>query len=71
MHKLTPIAALVAVAALALPVASWADEAPEEVPGSVEAFRAEADRHIDDWLDFGRSLCGAFVTAAERVAISV
>ena len=52
-------------------VASWADEAPEEVPGTVAGFLAEADRHIDDWLDFGRSLCGAFVTAAERVAISV
>jgi len=52
-------------------VASWADEAPEEVPGTVADFLAEADRHIDGWLDFGRSLCGAFVTAAERVAVSV
>src|SRR5256885_13045347 len=32
MHKLTPIAALVAVAALALPVASWADDGTPAQP---------------------------------------
>ena len=52
-------------------VGSWADESPDEVPGTVAGFLAEADQHMDEWLDFGRSLCGAFVTAAERVAISV
>jgi GMP synthase (glutamine-hydrolysing) len=52
-------------------VSSWADESPDEVPGGVEDFLAEADQRLDEWLRFGRSLCGAFVTAAERVAISV
>jgi len=52
-------------------VSSWVDEAPGEVPRTAAKFLAETDRHMDDWLDFGRSLCGAFVTAAERVAIPV
>jgi GMP synthase-like glutamine amidotransferase len=50
-------------------VSSWVDESPEEVPGTAESFLAGVDRNMDDWLDFGHSLCGAFVTAAERVAI--
>ncbi len=52
-------------------VRSWVDEAPEEVPGDVEDFLAASDRHMSGWLDLGRSLCDAFVTAAERVVISV
>jgi GMP synthase (glutamine-hydrolysing) len=48
---------------------SWADESPEAVPGGVEDFVAQADRRLDEWLRLGRSLCGAFVTAAERIAV--
>ncbi len=51
-------------------VSSWVEEAPEEVPVDVGDFLARADQHLDEWLDFGRSLCGAFVTAAERVAVT-
>jgi GMP synthase (glutamine-hydrolysing) len=52
-------------------VSSWAEESPDEVPGGVRDFLTAADQRLDEWLRFGRSLCGAFVTAAERVAISV
>jgi GMP synthase (glutamine-hydrolysing) len=51
-------------------ISSWAEESPEEVPGGVAGFLAEADQRLDEWLRFGQSLCGAFVVAAERVAIS-
>jgi GMP synthase (glutamine-hydrolysing) len=51
-------------------VSSWVDESPEEVPGTVADFLAETDQRLDEWLRFGRSLCGAFVTAAERVAVT-
>ena len=49
--------------------ASWVNEEPEEASGGAEAFLAETERHIDAWVRFGESLCGAFVETAERVAI--
>jgi len=51
-------------------VASWAGNSPDEVPGTVEEFLAEADARIEEWERLGRSLCGAFVEVAERVAVS-
>ena len=48
-------------------VASWIAESPEEVPGTPEALLAETDRRIAGWVSLGRSLCGGFVDAAERV----
>jgi GMP synthase (glutamine-hydrolysing) len=50
-------------------VSSWVEESPEEVPGNVEELLVETKTRIEDWTELGRSLCGAFVTAAERVAI--
>ncbi len=50
-------------------VASWVDESPEELPVPAEEFLAGTDRYIADWLDLGRSLCGAFVRVAERVSV--
>jgi GMP synthase-like glutamine amidotransferase len=52
-------------------VSSWVEESPEELPGGVEDFRAGTEARIEGWTELGRSLCGAFVMAAERVAISV
>ena len=49
-------------------VASWIDEAPGEAP---EGLAAESAQRIDGWISLGRSLCGAFVTAAERVSAPV
>ena len=50
---------------------SWVDEWPEEAPGTAADFLVEAERHIEEWMRFGRSLCDAFVHAAERVATAV
>jgi len=44
-------------------VASWADETADDVP---PALLADTDAHIDAWVSLGRSLCGAFLDAAER-----
>jgi GMP synthase-like glutamine amidotransferase len=52
-------------------LASWVDESPDEVPGGAEEFLAEAEARIEEWTELGRSLCGAFVEVAERVAVSV
>jgi GMP synthase (glutamine-hydrolysing) len=48
-------------------VASWVEESPEEVPGSADELLAETDRRIDEWVELGRSLCAAFLAAAEGV----
>lgn len=46
-------------------VARWVEESPDEVPGPAELL-AETDRRIDAWERLGRSLCDAFLAAAER-----
>jgi GMP synthase (glutamine-hydrolysing) len=51
-------------------VQSWVDE-KEEVPLDDEALMAETRERIGAWNDLGRSLCGAFMDAAERVAAPV
>ena len=48
-------------------VQSWVDE-KEEVPIDDAALMAETSERIGAWNDLGRDLCGAFVTAAERIA---
>jgi GMP synthase (glutamine-hydrolysing) len=48
----------------------WIQEAPEEIPGTSEEFLSAFDRHRDDWDAFGRTLCGNFIEAAERVAVT-
>ena len=48
-------------------VQSWVDE-KEQVPIDDAALMAETSERIGAWNDLGRDLCGAFVTAAERVA---
>jgi GMP synthase (glutamine-hydrolysing) len=50
-------------------VQSWVDE-KEEVPIDDAALMAETSERIGAWNDLGRALCGAFVTAAERVAVT-
>ena len=42
-------------------VASWADESPEPPP---PALAGGTEEHIDGWMRFGRTLCGAFLDAA-------
>ena len=42
----------------------------DEVPGPPEEILAEFDRQADEWEAFGRALCGNFVEAAERVAVT-
>jgi len=51
-------------------VQSWVDE-KEEVPIDDAALMAETSERIEAWNDLGRNLCGAFVTAAERIATPV
>jgi GMP synthase (glutamine-hydrolysing) len=48
-------------------VQSWVDE-KEEVPIDDAALMAATAERIGAWNDLGRTLCGAFMTAAERVA---
>jgi GMP synthase (glutamine-hydrolysing) len=50
-------------------VSGWVDEWPEEVPGRSRELLAETDARMEEWTGLGRSLCGAFVRAAERVAV--
>ena len=47
-------------------VEQWIVEEPDASDG--ERLRAETREKIEAWNDLGRSLCGAFVEAAERVA---
>jgi GMP synthase-like glutamine amidotransferase len=49
---------------------SWVAEAGE-VPGTSEEFLADFDRYADEWAELGRTLCGNFVEAAQRVAVGV
>jgi GMP synthase-like glutamine amidotransferase len=46
-------------------VESWVAEEPEAV-GDPESFLAEARNRMPAWNELGRSLCAAFLTAAER-----
>jgi GMP synthase-like glutamine amidotransferase len=48
-------------------VEGWIAEEPE-APIDGEALLAETRARIAEWNDLGRTLCGAFVEAAERVA---
>jgi GMP synthase (glutamine-hydrolysing) len=48
---------------------TWLEEAPEELPVTPEAFLADFDEHAAEWEALGAALCGAFVEAAERVAV--
>ncbi len=43
---------------------------PDEIPGPPEEMLAEFDRQADSWEAFGRRLCGNFIEAAERVAVT-
>jgi len=49
-------------------VASWAAESADDVP---RALLADTASHIDAWVRFGRSLCSAFIAAAERATLAV
>ena len=48
----------------------WIEETPEEVPGSIDDFLAQTEARLADWNELGRTLCGAFLDAAEqRIAV--
>lgn len=47
----------------------WVSESPEELPGTAEDVLAAFDEHADEWDTIGRTLCGSFVEAAERVTV--
>ena len=49
-------------------LAVWLDShnPAEDGPIDIDAFRAENDKRIADWNDFGRMLCGRFLTVAEE-----
>jgi GMP synthase (glutamine-hydrolysing) len=47
-------------------LASWIDDPSEPAPDR-ERLRAETVRKIGAWNELGRTLCGAFLTAAERM----
>jgi GMP synthase (glutamine-hydrolysing) len=49
----------------------WFAVAPDEIPGTPHEFLAEFDAQADEWEATGRTLCGNFVEAAERVAVGV
>jgi GMP synthase (glutamine-hydrolysing) len=48
-------------------VEGWMEEAPEELPLPAERMTRELAERIDLWNTLGRSLCGAFCDAVERV----
>jgi GMP synthase (glutamine-hydrolysing) len=48
-------------------VEGWVKE-DEPLPVDADVLLRETRERIDDWNAFGRNLCGAFITAAERVA---
>jgi GMP synthase (glutamine-hydrolysing) len=50
-------------------VEEWLAESPEELPGTAEGFLADFDAHSEQWETIGRSLCGSFVEAADRVTL--
>jgi hypothetical protein len=47
-------------------VEQWAGEEPEAAP--ISRRLDETRSRIEEWNELGRSLCGAFVEVAERVA---
>lgn len=47
----------------------WVAESTEGLPGSAGEFLTAFDEHADEWDAIGRTLCGSFVEAAERVAV--
>jgi GMP synthase (glutamine-hydrolysing) len=51
-------------------VEGWVAEEPE-APVDLDALLTETRARIGEWNDVGRTLCGAFVEAAERVATLV
>ena len=50
-------------------VERWVDEEPAELPTSAASFLADFDCHAEGWEKIGRTLAGAFVDVAERVAV--
>jgi GMP synthase (glutamine-hydrolysing) len=50
-------------------VADWVADEPEAVPDGPETFLAELENGIVAWNELGRTLCGSFVEAAERIAV--
>jgi GMP synthase-like glutamine amidotransferase len=52
-------------------IKSWIEEEPEAVPGGADELLAETRDRVAEWNGLGRSLCGAFLEAAERVAAPV
>lgn len=49
----------------------WFRGDPDEIPSTSEEMLAEFDRQADEWEAFGRTLCGNFIEAAERIAVGV
>ena len=48
----------------------WLSGAPDELPGDPEEMLASFDSQAASWETFGRTLCGNFVEAAERVTVT-
>ena len=46
---------------------SWCEDSPGD-PADIARVLAETDERIEAWNEFGRTLCGAFLEVAERVA---
>jgi GMP synthase (glutamine-hydrolysing) len=52
-------------------VEEWLAESTDGLPGTIEEFLTAFDGHADEWDAIGRTICGSFVEAAERVTVSV
>jgi GMP synthase (glutamine-hydrolysing) len=52
-------------------IQGWIDDDERDVPVGREALLAETRERIAEWNDVGRTLCSAFLEAAERVAAPV
>ena len=48
---------------------TWLAEA-DEIPVGAEAFLTAFDERAEEWQALGEQLCGSFVEAAERVAVT-
>jgi GMP synthase (glutamine-hydrolysing) len=48
----------------------WFSGSPDEHPGDRDEMLASYDQRAGEWEAFGRTLCGKFVEAAERVAVT-
>ncbi len=46
-------------------IESWTRESPEELSVPAEELMTESRTRIDEWNDFGRTLCSNFLTFAE------